>query len=175
MKSISDNAEEITKVNKFLEDISFQTNILALNAAVEAARAGMSGKGFAVVADEVRALAAKSGESAQRAKSMVENSQQSIEDGRRFAELMAKSISEIMEQTVQITQITDMLIASVDTQNASLESISSKVRLINDLAAENLRSSDVSAQASTTLEHEADALKELADNFSLKQGGGQDA
>jgi methyl-accepting chemotaxis protein len=169
MKDIAGNSDELTKVNKFLEDISFQTNILALNAAVEAARAGMAGKGFAVVADEVRNLAAKSGESAQRAKGMIENSQQSIEDGRRFAELMAQSIGDIMVQAAQITQITDILKASVDTQNVSLESIRGRVRVVGDLAAENLRSSDVSAQASSTLEHEADALKELADNFSLKK------
>jgi methyl-accepting chemotaxis protein len=172
MKSISDNSDEITKVNKFLEDISFQTNILALNAAVEAARAGISGRGFAVVADEVRNLAAKSGESAQYAKSMIENSQQSIDDGRRFAELVAESITTIKEQTTQIREITDLLMTSVTAQNVSLESIDTKIRLINDLAAENLRSSDVSAQASSTLEHEADALKELADNFNLKQRGG---
>jgi methyl-accepting chemotaxis protein len=173
MKSISENSDEITKVNKFLEDISFQTNILALNAAIEAARAGTAGKGFAVVAEEVGELAAKSGESAQRAKTMIENSQQSIDDGIQYAELMAKSITGINEQAYQIKQITDSLGVSVETQNTSLESISGKVRLINDLAAENLRSSDVSAQASSTLEHEANALKELADRFKLK-GGAKD-
>jgi methyl-accepting chemotaxis protein len=171
MKSISANSDEITKVNKFLEDISFQTNILALNAAIEAARAGTAGKGFAVVAEEVGNLAAKSGESAQRAKTMVENSQKSIDDGIHYAELMAKSIADINEQASQIKQITDSLMVSVETQNSSLESIGGRVRLINDLAAENLQSSDVTAQASSTLEREANALKTLADKFKLKEGG----
>ncbi|HAT09548.1 MAG TPA: hypothetical protein DCS97_02905, partial [Planctomycetes bacterium] len=40
LSDISGNSRKISKINKVIDDIAFQTNILALNAAVEAARAG---------------------------------------------------------------------------------------------------------------------------------------
>jgi methyl-accepting chemotaxis protein len=168
MKNISDNSEEITKVNKFLEDISFQTNILSLNAAVEAARAGAAGRGFAVVADEVRSLAAKSSESSKRTRGMIEYSRQSIDDGSMYARQMAESISKIMERIREISNKTEALNTAVSDQTSSLKNVTTQIEKINRLAAGNLASSQVSARASRTLEEQADALAEMAGRFRLR-------
>ncbi|MGL6195025.1 MAG: methyl-accepting chemotaxis protein [Thermoguttaceae bacterium] len=85
MASITKNSQEVQKVVKVIDDISFQTNLLALNAAVEAARAGQHGKGFAVVAEEVRNLAARSAKAAAETTQMIENNSKQINEGAGIA------------------------------------------------------------------------------------------
>ncbi len=168
MGEITKNSEEITKINKFLEDISFQTNILALNAAVEAARAGSYGKGFSVVAEEVRRLAAQSSESSKRTSEMIENSSMSIETGTGFANKAASSLEEITSVMSNISQITRELVDAVTAQKSSLDAMVIQINAVNTLAQRNLESSLESAAASQTLTSQADALNSMAAQFTLR-------
>ncbi len=169
MQAISESAEEITKINKFLEDISFQTNILALNASVEAARAGEAGKGFAVVATEVRDLAGKSGDSSRKTSKMIEGSQRAVQAGSGFVQAMADSMQDIQSIIHQISGITTELEKSVESEKESLQTITGKIESINLLARHNLSSSDESAQASQSLTEQADALEGMASRFRLRK------
>lgn len=169
MESISTNSDEITAINKLLEDISFQTNILSLNAAVEAVNAGLAGKGFAVVADEVRALAEKSSESSKQTRSMIEQTKKSIDDGSEYVDRLAGTLNDILKMIQEITDITNSLTQAVATQTESLENITSQVNNINNLASSNLSASSTSAEASHELTQEAGALREMANNFKLRK------
>jgi methyl-accepting chemotaxis protein len=160
MGSISQNSEEIRKINKFLEDISFQTNLLSLNAAVEAARAGEAGKGFAVVASEVRSLAVKSGESSRQAEEVTENSQSAIHLGEACAELTARSLREIVDAANQIFEITKQLSEAVATEKQALDDM---YQQIGETGAGRR------ALTGGSLTEQADALRDLAQRFRLRR------
>lgn len=172
MEQIKKNFEHITKINKFLEDIAFQTNILALNAAVEAAHAGEAGKGFSVVADEVRALAAKTTESAQSASEIVGNSSAAVDKGSSLAKDTADSMVEISEISRNVSDITLKLSDSVQQQKLSLEKMMNEVHSISQLAAKNTQVSKQSSDASSQLTSQAENLNALASKFQLKTKGG---
>jgi methyl-accepting chemotaxis protein len=92
MDAITESSREITKINKAIDEIAFQTNILALNAAVEAARAGEAGAGFAVVADEVRNLASRAADASHRANEVIGRSGDAVKQGTALAHKVIESL-----------------------------------------------------------------------------------
>lgn len=171
MNDIQNNAGEITKIAKAIQDIAFQTNILALNASVEAARAGAAGKGFSVVANEVKQLAAKSGEAAQAAAHMVENTREIIHTGAALTAETAQSLEEISTVSSQIGQITHQLSSDVQEQRSALSHMEEKIETISAIADRNLQSAGDTAQSSTLLAQEADELQSQVRRFVLRERG----
>ncbi len=170
MERIRNNADEITKITKLMEDIAFQTNILALNAGVEAARAGAAGKGFAVVAMEVRELAAKSAQSSQQTAEMIAHSTAAVADGVKFAKLTAEFMEQIAGISGRISEITEELVASVRSEKEALEHVSGDISQISDLARHNLDASRESAVLSEELSAYSQELADMAARFKLRSG-----
>lgn len=168
MQNISHNAEEITKIAKFLEEIAFQTNLLALNASVEAARAGAAGKGFSVVASEIRDLAEKSADSSKRTAAMIRNSQQAIAEGSEHANRTAHSLGELADISRKTLDITQDLARLVSNEKSALENASSDITNISELAQRNLNSSQEVASLSGDLAEQAQSLKEMSKRFRLR-------
>lgn len=169
MEQIREDFDQVTKINKFLSDIAFQTNILSLNAAVEASRAGEAGKGFAVVAQQVRDLAGKTAQSAQSASEIIENSRRSIVEGTSLASKTAGSMTEIAEISQRVSEITGRLSASVEEEQDSLAEILEEIQSISDLAQRNTQVSVQSLNASSELAGQAENLRSLASKFTLKK------
>lgn len=169
MEDINNNSLEITKVNKLLENIAFQTNILALNASVEAGRAGEAGKGFAVVASEVRSLAAKSTESAKHAAEVIDSSLQAIERGVTYAKQAADSFADIEDVSGQMSEITKRLEETVAVQKESLENMADQITQISDFAQQNLDASYESTTASQKLHKQAEELQNVSGRFRLRR------
>src|SRR3954466_7688629 len=98
MADIKASSDNISKIIKTIDEISFQTNILALNAAVEAARAGSAGAGFAVVADEVRVLAHRAAQAARETAEMIDSASGKIKQGAQISDQVASSLARITEK-----------------------------------------------------------------------------
>jgi methyl-accepting chemotaxis protein len=136
MDAITGSSREITKINKAIDEIAFQTNILALNAAVEAARAGDAGTGFAVVAGEVRNLASRASDAARRAGEVIERSSAAVDQGSTLAHKVidtlsamgsgAQKVDEVIQQIAGASAEQAQGISAVTQTLANLEQIASQ-------------------------------------------------
>ena len=141
LKSKSDN---ISSVNRIVQDIAKQTNMLSLNAAIQAAQAGDAGRGFSVVAEEIRRLA----ESAQKSLAEIDESIGNVQKGsvettgivekmsklilsnKEQSEKSRQSFLEISAQYKTTLEEAQMISDSTKKQSAGLEDI---VRIVEEV------------------------------------------
>ncbi len=169
MDKISDSANDISGVVKVIDDIAFQINLLALNANVEAARAGKYGKGFAVVADEVRNLAIRSADAVKETTEMMEHSGRNVTTGRKAAKDTAAQLTEILNESIKVSDFLSEIAVSSNEQAQSVEQINEGLEQIDSVTQSNSSSAEESASAGEELAAQADLLKNLVDRFKLAQ------
>lgn len=152
MTTLSDAAQHIGEAVGLIRDIANQTNLLALNATIEAARAGEHGKGFAVVASEVKSLASQTSQTTEEIAEQVQAIQAASGNAVTAIQEVGNIIKEMNEMSAAVA-------ASVEQQNAAVQSISENV-------AGATRSSEFSTRAMETVSQASDAARTTGSSVS---------
>ena len=137
MGAITKTSAEITKINKAIDEIAFQTNILALNAAVEAARAGEAGSGFAVVADEVRNLASRSAEAARRAAELIECSGEAVTRGGTLAGHVTSALASMEAESQKVDDVIQQIARASSEQSQGISAVAQAITHLGQMAMES--------------------------------------
>jgi methyl-accepting chemotaxis protein len=167
MQEISDNANQIGRIIKTIDDIAFQTNILALNAAVEAARAGSAGKGFAVVAEEVRNLAAKSAAASKDTEELIGKSIQAVSGGADIAAEAASALSSTVTDVARILAQIREVAEATRIHAGQIRKLDADIGKASEMVTHNSATAEESAAASTELNSRAVMMSELSGRFTV--------
>lgn len=170
MNEITSSSENISKINRVIDEIAFQTNILALNAAVEAARAGEAGMGFAVVADEVRTLAQRSAEAAKNTAGLIEQSIGKSAEGKLNLDRVATAIRGLTGNTRAVKALMDDVNSGSHQQAQAIHQISKSISDMEGVTQRTAAAAEQSASTSEELHAEAESLQNAVEQLSVLVG-----
>ncbi|MHC1725470.1 MAG: Cache 3/Cache 2 fusion domain-containing protein [Syntrophobacteraceae bacterium] len=171
MSLISTSGEQMSKINKSIDEIAFQTNLLALNAAVEAARAGEAGAGFAVVADEVRNLALRASDAAKNTQQLIQSTLEQIANGNGLVKETLDQFQLMQANGGKVTELVSEINQALQEQTRGIEQVNESLREMDGIVQHNSASAEQTASASKELDIQALQIKDYVAAMETLVGG----
>lgn len=168
MEEISHSVDEIGKISKMINDISYQTHLLALNASIEAARAGEHGQGFAVVAAEIGELSQKTTEALQQTGEKLQRQADAIQKGLETANGTAAAFREIQKVTEQYHEISAQLSSTAEEQTAAVSHVSGQLEAVRQIADKNHELAEETSQMAVSSLEQSESLHNYVSQVKLR-------
>lgn len=168
MQQITKQSKEVSGIVSLIDEISAQTDLLSLNASIEAARAGEHGRGFAVVAYEISKLAKDCAKAAKNTEELINQTLSVVDKGYGYTRQTAEVFGEIVKDSVEMKERVDAIYKASVKQSDSLEEILTVVNQIAQITESNSFASAQSAKSGEKLLSEANTLKELIEEYKLR-------
>ncbi|WP_246129606.1 methyl-accepting chemotaxis protein [Halovibrio variabilis] len=175
MRTLEQQAKQISSMLAEIDHITFQTNLLALNASVEAARAGEQGRGFAVVASEVRKLAGNTQDTAGRIRDNVTLIEQQVQEGVTQTDYAQETTQRLIDSFEEVAGRLTGMDSALQQQNQGIEELESSVNEMHDALEVSNRSVNEAHQMAERLSQTADVLLEAVSGFKLPAEDGAHA